>query len=170
MKNRILYNYFFILFSIIPISLIVGSAVSSINIIIISLSFLIYVFYLKDWKWLKDKNIKLLLILYLYLIFNSFISIDFNIGVNRNFGFIIYIIFFAAFNYFFSKQEKFNRIFIVWFAIIAIVVLDVYLEVFTEKSILEYFLSNLNTHERIYSFFIDEAKVGGFIGSFFCSM
>ena len=50
MKNKILYNYFFILFSIIPISIIVGSAASSINIIIISLSFLIYVFYLKDWK------------------------------------------------------------------------------------------------------------------------
>ena len=167
MKNRILYNYFFILFSIMPISIIVGSAVSSINIIIISLSFLIYVFYLKDWKWLKDKNIRLLLILYFYLIFNSFISLDFNIGVNRNFGFIVYIVFFAAFNYFFFKYEKFNRIFLVWFAIIAIVVLDVYLEVFAEKSIIGYFSSNLNTHERVYSFFIDEAKVGGFISCFF---
>jgi len=167
MKNRILYNYFFILFSIIPISIIIGPAVSSINIIIISLSFLIYVFYLKDWKWLKDKNIKLLLILYLYLIFNSFISIDFNIGVNRNFGFIIYIIFFAAFNYFFSKEEKFNRIFIVWFAVIAIVVLDVYLEVFTGKSITGYYSNSLHVYNRIYSVFIDEAKVGGFISCFF---
>ena len=167
MKNRILYNYFFILFSIIPISLIVGSAVSSINIIIISLSFLIYVFYLKDWKWLKDKNIRLLLILYLYLIFNSFISLDFNIGVNRNFGFIIYIIFFAAFNYFFSKQEKFNRIFIVWFAVIAIVVLDVYLEVFTGKSITGYYSNSSHDYNRIYSVFINEAKVGGFISCFF---
>jgi len=167
MKNKILYNYFFILFSIIPISLIIGSVVSSINIIIISLSFLIYVFYLKDWKWLKDKNIRLLFILYFYLIFNSFISLDFNMGVNRNFGFIVYIVFFAACNYFFFKYEKFNKIFLVWFAIIAIVVIDVYLEFFTEKSVVGYFSSNLNTHERIYSFFIDEAKVGGFIGCFF---
>jgi hypothetical protein len=167
MKNRILYNYFFILFSIIPISLIIGSAVSSINIIIISLSFLIYVFYLKDWKWLKNKNIRLFLILYVYLIFNSFISLDFNTGVNRNFGFIFYVIFFAAFNYFFSKYEKFNRIFLVWFAIIVIVVLDVYLEVFTGKSLTGYYSNDLNLHNRVYSFFIDEAKVGGFIGCFF---
>ena len=167
MKNKILYNYFFILFSIIPISIIVGPAVSSINIIIISLSFLIYVFYLKDWKWLKNKNIRLFLILYVYLIFNSFISLDFNIGVNRNFGFIFYVIFFAAFNYFFSKYEKFNRIFLAWFAIIVIVVLDVYLEVFTGKSLTGYYSNDLNLHNRVYSFFIDEAKVGGFIGCFF---
>ena len=57
MKNKILYNYFFILFSIIPISLLVGSAVSSINILIISISFLIYLFYLKNWQFLKNKNI-----------------------------------------------------------------------------------------------------------------
>ena len=167
MKNRILYNYFFILFSIIPISIIIGSAASSTNIIIISLSFLIYAFYLKDWKWLKDKNIRLFFIVYLYLIFNSFISLDFNIGVNRNFGFIVYIVFFAAFNHFFFKEEKFKRIFFVWFAVITIVVLDVYLEVLTEKSITGYFTKSLYFHDRVYSVFVDEAKVGGFISCFF---
>jgi len=167
MKNKILYNYFFILFSIIPISIIVGSAASSINIIIIVLSFLIHAFYLKDWKWLKNKNIRLFLILYLYLIFNSFISLDFNIGINRNFGFILYIIFFAAFNHFFLNYKKFDRIFLVWFIIIAIVAIDIYLEVFTGKSVTGYYSNSLNIHNRVYSFFIDEAKVGGFIGCFF---
>jgi O-antigen ligase len=167
MKNKILYNYFFILFSIIPISIIVGSAVSSINVIIIALSFLLYAFYLKDWKWLKNKNIRLFLILYLYLIFNSFISLDFNIGINRNFGFILYIIFFAAFNHFFLNYKKFDRIFLVWFIIIAIVAIDIYLEAFTGKSMTGYYSNSLKVHDRIYSFFIDEAKVGGFIGCFF---
>ena len=167
MKNKLLYNYFFILFSIIPISLIVGSAVSSINIIIIVLSFLIYAFYLKDWKWLKNKNIRLFLLLYFYLIFNSFISLDFNVGVNRNFGFILYIIFFAAFNHFFLNYQKFDRIFLVWFIIIAIVTIDIYLEVFTGKSMNGYYSNSLKVHNRVYSFFIDEAKAGGFIGCFF---
>jgi len=172
-ENKILYNYFFILFSIIPFSIIVGSAVASINIIIISLSFLIYVFYLKDWKWLENKNIKLLFILYFYLIFNSFIAVNFEISVNRNFGFIQYILFFAAFNYFFLKYKKFNRIFYVWFVVIFIVVLDVYLETFTGSNMLGYnywkinILGDANFHDRIYSFFIDEAKVGGFLGCFF---
>ena len=167
MKNKILYNYFFILFSIIPISIIAGPAVSSINIIVISLSFLIYVFYLKDWKWLKDKNIRLFLILYIYLIFNSFISLDFNIGVNRNFGFIIYIIFFSSFNYFFLKYQKFDRIFFVWFIIVTIFVLDVYLEAVTGKSITGNYSNSTKTSGRVYSFFIDEQKAGGFIGCFY---
>ena len=166
-KDKILYNYFFILFSLIPISLVAGSAVSSINIVLISVSFVFYTFYHKEWKWLKNKNIRLLLVLYLYLIFNSFISLDFNTGVNRNFGFIFFVLFFAAFNYFYLKYQNFDRIFIVWFIIITIIVFDVYLEVFTEKGISGYFNNSINTHERVYSFFIDEAKVGGFVGCFF---
>ena len=167
MKNKILYNYFFILFSIIPISIIAGPAVSSINIIIISLSFLINVFYLKDWKWLKNKNIRLFLILYFYLIFNSFISLNFNVGVTRNFGFIIYIIFFSAFNYYFFKYQKFNRIFFVWFVVITIFVLDVYLEVITGKSITGNFSNSAKIPGRVYSLFIDEQKAGGFIFCFY---
>ena len=181
-ENKALRNYFFILFSLIPISLVAGPAIGSINIILISVSFLLYIFYYKDWKWLKNKNIRLLFILYFYLIFNSFISLDFNMGVNRNFGFIFFILFFAAFNYFYLKYQKFDRIFLVWFMIITIIVLDIYLEVFTKLSISGYFLNILNTHvlevavssslkasytERVFSFFIDEAKVGGFIGCFF---
>ena len=166
-KNRILYNYFFILFSIIPISLIAGSAISSINIILISVSFLLYTFYYKDWNWLKDKNIRLLFILYFYLIFNSFISLDFNIGANRNFGFIIYILFLAGFNHFFLKYQKFDRIFIVWFVVIGIVVLDIYLEAITGKSITGNYSNPGQTQSRVYSFFIDEQKAGGFVGCFF---
>ena len=166
-KQDIIFKNFFFIFSILPISILVGPAVSSINIMIISLSFLTYAFYLKDWKWLKNRNIKLFFILYFYLIFNSFIAVNFEISVNRNFGFIQYILFFAAFNYFFSKYEKFNKIFYVWFVVIFIVVLDVYLETFTGRNMLGYDYWNENLHNRIYSFFIDEAKVGGFIGCFF---
>ena len=110
MKQDIIYKYFFTLFSIIPISLLAGSAVSAINIILIAISFLIYSFYKKEWKWLKETNIKLLFIVYLYLIINSFISVDFYSGLSRNFGFIRFILFFAALNYFFYHYEKFNKI------------------------------------------------------------
>ena len=166
-ENKKLYNYFFILFSIIPISILIGPAISSINIIVISLSFLIHAFYAKDWKWLKNRNIKLLFILYFYLIFNSFIAVNFEISVNRNFGFIQYILFFAAFNYFFLKYEKFNRIFYGCLLVIFIVVLDIFLEAFTGRNMLGYYYWTEHLHNRIYSFFIDEAKIGGYMGCFF---
>ena len=101
MYKNLANKYFFILFSILPITIIVGPMISLINVLIIGLSFLIYTAYIKEWSWLRDKKIQLLFILYFYLIFNSFIAENFSISANRNFGFIRFIIFFAAFNYFF---------------------------------------------------------------------
>ena len=65
MGSNILERYFFVLFAVIPISIIVGPLVSLVNILIIDTSFLIYAFYYKEWRWLKDKRIKLLLLLYI---------------------------------------------------------------------------------------------------------
>ena len=42
MENKALKNYFFILFSLIPISILIGPAMSLSNIILIDLSFLIF--------------------------------------------------------------------------------------------------------------------------------
>jgi len=163
MKQNIIYKYFFILFSIIPISFLAGSAVSAINIILIAISFLIYSFYKKEWKWLKDTNIKLLFIIYVYLIINSFLSVDFYSGLSRNFGFIRFILFFAALNYFFYHYEKFNKIFIVWIVVIFISVVDVYFETFTGKNM----LGHGSDHNRVESFFRDEQKIGGYIFCFY---
>ena len=103
MSQNLISKYFFVLFSIIPISIIVGPSVSLANILIIVFSFLIYIFYINEWSWLKDKKIQLLFALYIYLIFNSFIALDFSNSFYRNFGFVRFIILFAAFNYFFFK-------------------------------------------------------------------
>ena len=84
MKNNILNNYFFILFSIIPISIVVGSAVSIVNILLIDLSFIFLIIYKKNFDFIKNKTFKIILLLYLYLIFNSLISQDFLIGAKIN--------------------------------------------------------------------------------------
>lgn len=112
--NKHIDNYFLLLFSIIPITIILGASVSLINILLIDISFLILIFYRRDFKFIKDKSILYLLLLYIYLIFNSFISIDFKEGFFRNYGFIRIIILFAAFNFFFfiiilvEKYSKFG--------------------------------------------------------------
>ena len=148
MGSNLIEKYFFILFSIIPISIIFGPLISLANIIIIDISFLIYVFYLKEWSWLKDKRIQLLLLLCFYLIFNSFTSIEFSNSFFRNFGFVRLVIFFAAFNYFFLKFENFNKILIVWFVVLTLVVLDIYYESINGKNIIGF-----GEGDRIYSFF-----------------
>jgi len=162
MSRNLINKYFFVLFSIIPISIIVGPSVSLANILIIVFSFLIYIFYINDWSWLKDKKIQLLFVVYIYLIFNSFIALDFSNSFYRNFGFIRFIILFAAFNYFFLKFENFNKILIVWSVILIFVVLDIYYESINGKNILGFGEGN-----RIFSFFKDEPIVGGYVNSLY---
>ena len=162
MSQNLISKYFFVLFSIIPISIIVGPSVSLANILIIIFSFLIYIFYINEWSWLKDKKIQLLFALYIYLIFNSFIALDFSNSFYRNFGFIRFIILFAAFNYFFLKFENFNKILIVWSVILIFVTLDVYYESINGKNILGY-----GEGDRIFSFFKDEPIVGGYVNSLY---
>ena len=148
MGSNFIEKYFFILFSIIPISITAGPLISLVNVIIIDISFLIYAFYLKEWSWLKDKRIQLLLLLCFYLIFNSFTSIEFSNSFFRNFGFVRFVIFFAAFNYFFLKFENFNKILIVWSVVLTLVVLDIYYESINGKNIIGF-----GEGDRIYSFF-----------------
>jgi len=162
MSQNLINKYFFVLFSIIPISIVVGPSVSLANILIIVLSFLIYIFYINEWSWLKDQKIQLLFVLYIYLIFNSFIALDFSNSFFRNFGFIRFIILFAAFNYFFLKFENFNKIFIVWSVILIFITLDVYYESINGKNILGY-----GEADRIFSFFKDEPIVGGYFNSLY---
>ena len=162
MKNNILNNYFFILFSIIPIPIVVGSAVSIVNILLIDLSFIFLIIYKKNFDFIKNKTFKIILLLYLYLIFNSLISQDFLIGAKRNFGFIRFIIFFAAFNYFFHVSKFFHKILIIWAIILFLIILDVYFESYTGKNILGY-----GGGTRIFSFFKDEPIVGGYINAFY---
>ena len=103
--TKIVNNYFLIIFSTIPISIILGPSISLVNILLIDLSFTLFFFiYIKDFSFLKSEPIKYLLLLYIYLIFNSLISLDQSIGFARNFGFIRIIIFFIALNYFFKNK------------------------------------------------------------------
>ena len=165
MKNKILNNYFFILFSIIPISIVIGPAVSLINILLIDLSFVFFIFYTKEFYFLKNKTFKLIALLYLYLIFNSLISQDFLIGANRNFGFIRFIILFAAFNYFFYKNKFFYKILVIWTLTLIVICLDTYFESYTGKNILGY-----GNGTRVFSFFKDEPIVGGYINAFYLAI
>ena len=73
MKEKIYENYFFFLISIIPISIILGSTISLLNIFLLGFSSLIVINY-KQSNFYKDISFKLLIIIYLYLIFNSLIS------------------------------------------------------------------------------------------------
>ena len=162
--NKTINSYFLILFSLIPLTIIAGPAISIINILLIDLSFIILIIYNKNFNFLKNKTIIYFFILYIYLIFNSFISIDYSVGVLRNLGFLRIIILFAAFNYFFQDERFFKKVFTFWSIIISIVLIDVFIESFTGKNIFGF---GELYGKRIVSFFKDEPIVGGFLNGFY---
>ena len=154
---------YLILFSLIPISIIIGSAISLLNILIILIFFLTFTVKSLDKKILKNSNILCLLIIYGYLIFNSFIAINPEISASRNFGFIRLIFLFIAINYLFSYSDKTKKIFIFWALIILIVIFDSFIEFFLGRNILGY---GEDYGERIVSFFKDEPIVAAYLNGF----
>ena len=164
MINQYIEKYFFLLFSIIPLSIIIGSTISIINIALIVLSFLILMVYQKNWRWLFHPVIKLLFIIYLYLIFNSFISLNPEMGIYRNLGFFRFIILFAAFNYFFYHSKNFKFVMLIWLLTISVVFVDVFVELYSGRNIMN---NNIKVSGRIVSFFIDEPIVGGYLNAFY---
>ena len=164
MNSKVFNSYFLLLFSFIPASIIIGPAVSLINILLIDFLFIFLIFYKKDYKFLSNKAVKLIIFLCLYLIFNSIISKDFLMSANRNFGFIRFGILFLAFNYFFCNKDFVNRVLIVWMLTLSILSLDTYIESIFDKNILGY---GEAYGSRIVSFFKDEPIVGGYINGFY---
>ena len=171
MTKKIINNYFLSILSLIPIAFVLGSSASLINILIINLSFIFLIIYKSEWGWIKNSNIRILLFLYIYLIFNSFISLDSNLNYLRNFGFIRFIILFAGINYLFYTYKNLDNVFKFWTIIILILAIDVFIERISGTNIIGYGAIEINgvpqpDGRRVMSFFRDEAIVGGFILSF----
>ena len=164
MNSKNIDNLFLILFFLLPISILIGPSASLINILIIDVFFLLLIFIKKDFSCFKNKAVQLLFIFYLYLIFNSLISVDKEVGLLRNLGFIRMVILFIAFNYFFKNSFFQNSVFKTWSIVLSVVLFDVFLESFTGQNLLGY--GNMYGR-RVVSFFKDEAIIGGFINCFY---
>ena len=163
MINRNIEKIYLFLFSLIPISVIIGSSASLANISFILIVFLIFTLKNIEKEIFNNSTLIFLVFLYFYLIFNSFIAIDFEMGASRNFGFIRFILLFVVVNYFFNSSNKSNNIFVFWSLIVIIVALDSFIEFSFGKNILGY---GEKYGDRIVSFFKDEPVVGAYINAF----
>ena len=167
MSKKISDYYFLSLFSLIPIAIIIGPTISLINILLIDISFIFILIKSQNFLFLKKKPVILILIICVYLIFNSLISQDSSIGLKRNFGFIRFLILFIAFNYFFLKKDFFKKVFLVWLIVITLACVDIYIEHFFGKNILGYAGSDAKYGDRIVSFFKDEPIIGTYLNAFY---
>ena len=134
LNNPNLQNLNLILLSILPISLLAGTLVSNLLIILICL---IFIFEKKKELivFLKNKYIYFLLIIYFYLLLNSLFISQNTESYIRAIGFIRYIILVIILSdYFYSKPVIFREIILrTWFLVFLIVSIDLLIEFFMEK-------------------------------------
>jgi O-antigen ligase len=133
----------------------------------------------KKWSWIKNKYLYFFIFFWIYLILNSTISTTLTISFDfieqhkvypqkestiRSVGFIRFVIFLFAVQYFFINLKKiFDKIFLYWTVIIFIVLIDVIFERIIGFNLLGF---KSPSSFRIVSFFEDELVVGGFILGF----
>lgn len=159
-------NLSFFLLAFLPLSIILGPSISLINVILINI-FLVIIFYkFKFFEIFKNFDLRVLFFIYLYLIFNSFISIDYEIGLARNLGFLRFLGLFIFINYFFYKNRYSENLYLYWLSIITVVLVDVYIEYFSGSNIFGWGGEGEPYANRIVSFFKNEPISGAFLSGF----
>lgn len=162
--KRYFNNYILIIFSLLPISFVIGPSVSLLNILIIDLTFIIFLIYTNEKFFQKSSEVKYLFILFFYLVFNTLVSLDYSLSLQRNLGFFRIILLFMAFNYFLKDKKILNKVFVSWCLIFLIITFDVFFEFIFQKNILGF---SSEFGRRIVSFFRNEPIVGGYINAFY---
>jgi len=166
LDNKNFKNFLILIFSLLPISIILGKALMEINILLIIFSFIIFI--LSNKKLINDINneklLHLLVIFWAYLILNSFFGIDFTNSIRRSFLFIKFILLIFSFKYLLLHFDILKKIIFSWTVILLIVCVDVFFEFIFGLNILGFESSMKN--ERIVSFFKDELIVGNFLFAF----
>ena len=161
-------NLIIVLFSTLPIAIIIGNFFLNFYLLVFFLIFILDVFKTKNLTWLKDKNFVILSILYLYICINSFINYFNNTsfgydGILRSLFFLKFLILFPAIPLLLTKKEIMEKIFKFWLILIFIITIDIFFEKYTGSNLLGFKSQDAT---RITSFFYDENVVGTFLFSF----
>ncbi len=157
-ENKIIY-----LIILLPISLLIGSAINNLFILLIIFAYL-FEFFKKE-KFKFNLLVNLIIILYVYLILNSILLTQTNEAIIRAIGFIRFPLFAYAIAYYLKlENEKYLKpILKVWFIIFIIISVDIIFEFFFGFNS----IGNVSNYAgRLASFSGDELKIGGYYFAF----
>ncbi len=154
-----------LIYSLIPIFLIIGTGVSEAAIIILSLKFFLDFLFFKKIKFYNKELFYFLLIIYFALLINLYFSVNPENSFLRNFFFIKYVIFTIGTIDFFSKRKlELFLVIKIWAIILIIFSLDLFVQFFTQKNIIG--LESPLKYHRLSGFMGDELKAGALVLSF----
>ena len=168
MNDKLISNnsFIFVIFSLLPVSFILGNAILEFNIFLIIITFLKEILKNKYEykKILQSKLFLILLFLWVYLNINALLGINYEISLKRSIFFFRYILLVFAFVFFLKHKILRDKVLNLWTLILLIVCFDIFFEFLFGKNILGF--ESPMKNERIVSFFKDELIVGSFLGTF----
>ena len=154
-----------IIYSFIPIFLIIGTGASELAIIILTSKFIIDFLFLKKINLYNKNLLFFLLLIYFGLLVNLIFSVNIENSFLRNVFFIKYIIFIIGTIDFFSKRKlEFFLVIKIWLLILIIFSFDLIIQFITHKNIIG--LESPLKYHRLSGFMGDELKAGSLILSF----
>jgi O-antigen ligase len=166
-KNESLNNFFsIILISLLPIFIVSSSILINLSVTILGILFLFDALKNRKFEYFNNKIFILLIIFFIFLIINLFLSINFNNSLPRSVGFIRYVLLAFGISYYFSiKNFKYFRLITtIWMFIFIFISFDLMVEYFSGKNL--FGMSNV-FWGRLSGVMNDELKIGGFYFGFY---
>ena len=148
---------------LLPIGLLLGTAVSETIVILLSIFFLIYSMSKGNFDWVKNKFFYLLIFLWFSLILNFIFAINQELALFRSFGFIKYVIYIFAINHLLDKNKNKEILFTFLSFVVLLTTFDIYFEYINKKNIFGFRSSD---PMRIASFLKGELKIAHFLIGF----
>lgn len=165
-KNNILETSSFLIISLLPIIIFLGSGILNLSIIIIDFLFLIEIFRSKKFNFLNNIFFYLLIFLWSSFVINLiFFSIEPSNSILRTVGFIRYVFFVFAIKYILEVKQNYylDKIFKIWTLVFLIVSLDLIIEYIIGQNIFGF---EAELPGRLVGFMKDEMKIGHFYSAF----
>ena len=121
-------NFIFVIFSLLPVSFILGNAILEFNIFLIIITFLKEILKNKYEykKILQSKLFLILLFLWVYLNINALLGINYEISLKRSIFFFRYILLVFAFVFFLKHKILRDKVLNLWTLILLIVCFDIF--------------------------------------------
>jgi O-antigen ligase len=157
-------KFFLYLIGLLPLSLLPGTLIPELFILLILSSFLYEVLKNKDFSYFNKRIFFFLLIIYGYLIFNFSVSSDKDLSFLRAFAFIRFPLLVLSIDYFLKKNDyKLDIVFSLWAITLVIVIFDLFFQ-----SYFGYNLFGFESHwnNRLSGFMNDELKIAHWLIGF----
>lgn len=154
-------NLIILIYSLFPLFLIIGTALSELAIIFLCFYF-IFEFLSKKENIFKNKLFYFFIIIYLALVINLIFSLNFSNSFLRNLFFIKYIVFvLGTINFLSKKKYRISFLFKIWSITLIVFALDMFVQFFLGKNLVG-IESPLKFH-RVSGFMGDELKAGSLL-------